>query len=372
MRLFIRLGILIVGMMMAAMALFLVAGLLFVIFHDEIAPSIGADKGLALLLWLFIFIAAVIFLYLFYYARYLGKPLLFMKDWIQRMAEGEYSVSPKTSGSIRKRNGRLKRPFRLYREVLQNLQRLTEALQANQAERERLDRFKRDWGAGISHDLKTPLTYIKSYSTLLLSSDYNWTESEKESFLREIAEKTNHLEELIGDLNLSFQSDFGHLPIESRVGDLTDHVRRIVADVVNDPRAQKQELAFEADSGVVNARFDPKLLGRALHNVLINAVVHNPPHTRIAVKVCRLGDQAQVFIEDNGEGMDEETLRHLFQRYYRGGSTDRKSEGTGLGLAIAKQLVLAHRGEIEVTSEPGRGTNVRISLLGAEPGLPGK
>ncbi|PUA39098.1 sensor histidine kinase [Paenibacillus elgii] len=360
MRLFVRFGIRIVGMMTAMVVLLLIAGLLFVVFHDKIAPSIGANKGLPLLLWMFVIFTGIIFSYILYCAQYLGKPLVYMMAWIQRLAEGDYAASPLEEQPIHKRNGKLKRPFRLYLEVLHHLQKLTEVLHTNRVEREQLDKFKQDWGAGISHDLKTPLTYIKSYSTLLLSSDYSWSDSEKERFVKEIAEKTRHLEELIGDLNLSFQTDFGQLPMEANDGDLTDFVRRIVADVANDPRASEQELEFEEDGRLV-ASFDPKLLGRALNNLLINAVIHNSPRTRIAAKVYRT-DRAHIVIEDNGEGMDEDTRRYLFQRYYRGGSTERNSEGTGLGLAIAKQLVLVHRGDIEVTSEPGVGTTILISL----------
>lgn len=108
-------------------------------------------------------------------------------------------------------------------------------------------------------------------------------------------------------------------------------------------------------------RLDPKLFQRALRNLLVNSVIHNPKGTRIRVTVQKL-TEVKITIEDNGKGMDEETVEQLFQKYYRRTSTDAISEGTGLGMAVAHQLISAHDGHIHVDSRVNEGTALHISF----------
>lgn len=187
-------------------------------------------------------------------------------------------------------------------------------------------------------------------SSMLLSPQYDWNSEEKTVFLTEIQQKANHMEELIGDLNLSFQLDEQQLPVQWEKHDLVEFIRRIVVDVANDPRSAGSSLTFENDEPQMETLFDMKLLQRALHNLLLNAVLHNPSGTNIKVSITK-STQLQIVISDDGLGMDDKAIDRLFSKYYRGVPTDFRSEGTGLGMAIAKQLVLAHGGDILVTSE---------------------
>lgn len=221
--------------------------------------------------------------------------------------------------------------------------------------------MKREWIAGISHDLKTPLTYIKGYSTMLLSPDYDWEKEEKTKFLTEILSKANHMELLISDLNITFQLEEGSIPLKLEKYDLVECIRRVVADVANDPRAAHHNLTLETNETYINVLLDVKLLERALLNLMLNAIVHNPVGTTIQVLITN-SNGLQVIIKDDGIGMNEEAVERLFQRYYRGTTTDASTEGTGLGMAIAKQFVMALGGDIVVTSELNKGTEVIVSL----------
>ncbi|GAK06205.1 sensor histidine kinase [Geomicrobium sp. JCM 19037] len=98
-------------------------------------------------------------------------------------------------------------------------------------------------------------------------------------------------------------------------------------------------------------------------NVLDNAIKHNNPETHVRVRTERVENNAlTVHIIDNGKGMNEETLTKLFDRYYRGKSSQERTEGSGLGMTITKELVHHHGGSIDVTSKPGKGTTVSIHL----------
>ena len=98
---------------------------------------------------------------------------------------------------------------------------------------------------------------------MMLSEQHNWSEEEKKKFLTEIAHKAHHLEELIKDLNLSFQMDCLRIPLSGQTSDIVEFVRRIVADVASDPRASKHALDFAALEDRIEAVFDQKLLRRS-------------------------------------------------------------------------------------------------------------
>ena len=102
-----------------------------------------------------------------------------------------------------------------------------------------------------------------------------------------------------------------------------------------------------------------------MDNLIYNAIKHNPPGTKISDQdgsESIEGNKLRIAIEDNGIGMDEETLKHLFSRYYRGTNTDEKVEGTGLGMNIAMQIAKLHKGTLIVESKEQAGTSVVIDF----------
>lgn len=101
-----------------------------------------------------------------------------------------------------------------------------------------------------------------------------------------------------------------------------------------------------------------------IDNLICNAIKHNPKGTSITVYLKKEQEKniLTIAVHDNGTGMDEETLKHLFNRYYRGTNTDEKSDGTGLGMSIAKQIADLHKGMISVQSETNKGTTVTIQF----------
>lgn len=302
-------------------------------------------------------LGAMYLLSLLAYGWYVGKPIYLMMQWLRRLAHGDYTIpineiySPKTQ--------KLKGPFRVYKELIDHLETLTHTLDRNRRERKKLEQLKQEWIAGISHDLKTPLTYITGYSTMLSTPEFQWSPNKQQEFLLEIQRKAQHMNELIQDLNLSFQLEASKFPLNKEMTDLVELVRRTVADVASAPWAEDYHLSLETVETRLELSIDPKLIQRALRNLLVNSIVHNPKGTKIRVTIQKL-TEIRIAIEDNGKGMEEETLKHLFQKYYRGTSTDAHSEGTGLGMAIAQQLITAHQGRLQVQSRVNEGTTFEI------------
>jgi signal transduction histidine kinase len=310
------------------------------------------------------------------FGRRLGGPLLHMLAWLQRISAGEWSEPARADGTPRsrsRRSGRLRGAFRVYREVLQALAQLADTLRQSEEQRRRLEQTREEWITGVSHDLKTPLASVKGYAALLSEGGYEWTPEEVRQFARVMVRQAGYMEDLIEDLSLTFRLKNQALPLRRTAVNLVELVRRAVIDLVNHPATQKQQMRFEAAVENVVYPVDPKWFKRALDNLLANASLHNPPGTRIEVRVEALGDGSgtpdpvRIVIADDGEGMDAETVARMFDRYYRGTNTsERSSRGSGLGSAIAKQLVEAHGGSIAVHTAPGRGTEVEILLPGGD------
>lgn len=297
-----------------------------------------------------------------WFGWYFGSPLLLIMKWIAQLANEDYSPL-KEREKIYTRKGKLKMRFRLYREVTVQLDNMWLQLQNAEIERVQLEKAKRDWIAGISHDLKTPLTYIRGYSTLLLNPDYNWSKEEQLNFVQEIDDKGTHMEQLVQDLNLALRFDGSQtVPIRKTAKNIITFIQQVLVDISNDVRAQKHHLELYTERNDLTMEFDSHLLKRALQNIYLNAVIHNekPVVIKTIVKVQK--NMLTIQIEDNGIGMTEETQQNLFNRYYRGTTTEQKSEGTGLGMAIVKSLIEAHEGIITVESTLQQGSKFTITL----------
>lgn len=143
--------------------------------------------------------------------------------------------------------------------------------------------------------------------------------------------------------------------------ELAEFMRRILAEAASMPKAREDDLEIQVSDSPIYIQGNRKLLHRAFSNLLVNSIVHNPPGTKITVQLAE-GQMAEIQIADNGSGMDEEDTKHLFDRYYRGTSTDAHVGGTGLGMAIVKQIITAQGGSVQVESEPGKGTVFLVRL----------
>jgi two-component system sensor histidine kinase KdpD len=117
------------------------------------------------------------------------------------------------------------------------------------------------------------------------------------------------------------------------------------------------------------AWFDPHLLGRVLRHLLENAARHTPAGTRITLRSRRVGGRLEFSVEDNGPGIDALDLPLIFEKFYRGKRGAIAGKGSGMGLAITRAILAAHGGEIEVTSEAGKGSCFRfwVPLVEKEP-----
>lgn len=314
--------------------------------------------------WFFIILMIFLVLITILYTRKLSIPLIHIMNWLQQIAGGTYDepTNQKRRPKSQTASGKLKRPFKLYRDVIESLQVLSTTLKNNEEERIRNQKLRDEWISGLSHDLKTPLSSISGYAHMLEAKDYQWTTEETREFGKIIRDKSAYMNKLIEDLNITYQLNSEALPLHKQATEINNFIRNAVIDLHNHPDYQDRHIQFLSSEKPIYVSFDPKWFQRIIDNIVINSLKHNPPETKLEIFVKEDETHCIVVFADDGIGMDVKTQEQLFSRYYRATNTSEEIEGTGLGMAITKQLVLAHNGIIELESEVHKGTTIRIKL----------
>lgn len=325
--------------------------------------SMVVKIGKTLLIFAIAFFMITIGISIWHGFRY-GQPLLLFTGWLERMGQGLYHevLTEKERKKVFRKNGKVRFRYRLYKEVINAFYEMAEKLAASEIERKRLDKTREEWMTGISHDLRTPLSTIEGYGHLLESGQYSWTEEELQDMGKMIREKGDYMTDLLDDFNLAFQLKNHSLPHSFNPVNINELVRTIVLKFVNDKTLQEVAFSYESLEEEMFIMADPRWFERMIDNLIFNAIKHNPSGTKIAVSVKNTEDSICIMIEDTGDGMDKETILHLFDRYYRGTNTDESTEGAGLGMSIARAIVELHHGKITVESELNKGTTIELSF----------
>jgi signal transduction histidine kinase len=212
--------------------------------------------------------------------------------------------------------------------------------------------------ADISHELRTPLTVVQGDLQAILDGVYPLEMAQVQSLFDE----TRLLTRLVDDLHDIALADAGQLRIERVPLDMTELARAAVGQFGPLAEAAGVRLSLES-GGPAAVKGDPDRLSQVLRNLLSNALRHTPPDGRVVVRVRTSGNRVAVQVADTGSGISPEDLPQVFNRFYRGDrSRSRQGGGAGLGLAIARQLIVAHGGDIRVDSELGVGTAFTIEL----------
>jgi signal transduction histidine kinase len=236
-------------------------------------------------------------------------------------------------------------------------QQMVERIARLEAEK-RLNALQSDFIAMVSHELCTPLGFIKGYATTLLRDDISWDDNTRQEFLSIIDEEADRLQELITSLLDSSRLQAGTLNIDSQPVRLDTLIR----DVALRAQARYENLSIEMDllpNAIVHV--DPTRLSQVFDNLLSNAVKY-APGAPVRIAMAQTDDHIHTSVSDAGPGIAPEHLAHLFERFYRVPSTQSVARGTGLGLFICRQLVSAHHGELTVESVVGQGTTFHLYL----------
>ena len=314
------------------------------IFITETDTMINYIKYAMIVVLVVDFIMAIIFGYIF--SKLLTKPVNNIIDAVDDLHKNNYEVYYTEKG--------------LYSNVFKKLNTLSDKLNENELERKKIDKMKEDWIANISHDIKTPLSSIKGYAEFL-EEDYNFSNEDIKSYAGIINNKAEYIKELVDDLNLNIKLKNSRSILKKENVNIVSLVKNLIIDILNDSKYSERHIEFESEDETIIMNLDKLLMQRVINNLLYNALVHNDEDVKILVKIFK-EDKTHIVISDNGKGISEKDLEHVFDRYYRGTNTGENHKGSGLGMAIAKEVINAHHGEITINSRLEKGTDIEIII----------
>ncbi|MGN0436597.1 MAG: sensor histidine kinase [Wujia sp.] len=218
---------------------------------------------------------------------------------------------------------------------------------------------RQDFTANVSHELKTPITAISGYAELIENRMVD--EEQQIKFAGEIRKHADRLVSLVNDIiRLSELDHKESIPDFSKL-DLYEIVEDRIELLKNNARGKNIKITLQGEKCFVTS--NKSLLVELIDNLVENAIRYNVQNGSVEIIVREVENQAELVVTDTGIGIPKEEQSRVFERFYRvDKSRSRETGGTGLGLAIVKHIVELHDGEIELNSEIGKGTTIRIRL----------
>lgn len=229
-------------------------------------------------------------------------------------------------------------------------------------ERKQLERLRREFVSGVSHDLRTPLTSIKGFAALLRVAGSDLSEDDRGDYALRIERNAHELESLIAQLLDYSRLEAGHTTLAPEVLVLGGVVRSSVEEL--EPVLAGHDVLISIDDQIT-VLADPDGLKRVLRNLIENAAKFAPRSTLIWVGAHNAGEEVVLSVRDEGPGIPQDQRERVFDAFYR--VSQSAARGTGLGLAVAKRYVELQGGRIWIDSEPGRGTMMSFTLPRARP-----
>jgi len=283
---------------------------------------------------------------IYYSAKKISNPLIKMNEAAKRIADGR--VSERIEVESDDEVGQLAESFNHMAESL-----------------EETEKRRREFIANISHDLRSPLTSIQGFIEAI--SDGTIPEEKHQHYLKIVLEETGRLSKLANDLVDLSKVQSGKLIVEKCVFDINELIRETVNAM--EPRFKKKNLRFVAifDDEVTLVNADPDMIKRVIQNLVDNAIKFSYDNGEIYGEVRKKNKKVYVFIRDCGNGISEDEMKHVFERFFKAdASRGIDKTGVGLGLSIVKEFINAHGENINVNSKENVGTEFVFSLEAAK------
>lgn len=229
-------------------------------------------------------------------------------------------------------------------------------------EAQRLEDMRREFVANVSHELKTPLTSIKSYTETILDGMIDDKEMTQQ-FLSVVNSEADRMTRLVRDLLQLSNFDARKVDLDFEYHDYVALLKKAIMKVEVTAKSKNQQMKFIADVDEVVGYFDYDRIEQVMLNILSNAIKYTPENGRIKAFITQSDDHVQIRVDDTGIGISKKHLARIFDRFYRvDKARSRNMGGTGLGLSIAKEIVELHQGQIEIDSKVGSGTSILVRI----------
>jgi len=247
-------------------------------------------------------------------------------------------------------------------EIAQYINKTSEILQAKDYELKQKETARANWIAGVSHDIRTPLSMVMGYAGQLENDPVLPKAAREKAAV--ICSQSVRMKNLISDLNLASKLEYNMQPIHAEPFNAVSAIRQVVADFINSDIQNQYPVEWNTDESLsCSVNGDAALVKRAVTNLLQNAQRHNPKGCTLFVEMKIQNNQCVICIGDNGKGVDDEQLEKIRNApHYMVCDDHALEQQHGLGLLIVRQIVAAHMGTVEFAHSPHGGFSVVISI----------
>lgn len=310
--------------------------------YDAIA-SFPQNAALLLLFNL----ACILFIYLLVSSRFIRS--------FRPIIAGIQALTDKTAIHVQERG--------LLAELAASINKAAEKLHSQELDLRKKEMARSNWIAGVSHDIRTPLSMVMGYAGQLENdTSLNSGQRQKSAIIRKQSEK---IKNLINDLNLASKLEYNMQPLSVAPCNMVAVTRQAAVDFMNTDLEGRHPLIWKTADSLSSCFVlgDKNLLKRAVANIIQNSINHNPAGCTISVTVVQQEKECTILISDNGAGASAKQIRLLNEAphsVFCDKSTQQQRHG--LGLMIVKQIIAVHSGKIKICSNSDRGLSVALSL----------
>ena len=283
-----------------------------------------------------------IFLYSRRNAKKIAKPLTQITEGLVKMKKGKLHTRINFQAEYE------------YEQIKNAFNYMAETLEKTEKQKVQIEESKNKMLAGLSHDLKTPITTIQGYSKALHEGLIN-DEEQVKRYLKFIHDKSIRVTALIEDLFMLSKLDNPNYQVNLEELDIGEFVREMIVEHYEQFEEKNMELYIDIPNRKIMYPCDRTLLYRAISNILGNAIKYNPNKTHIYVRIRQKQDMIEIEIGDNGIGILVEVAEYIFEPFVRGDKSRKDDGGTGLGLAISKKMIELQNGKLNLNTKPERG-----------------
>lgn len=294
------------------------------------------------LLMVSVLIIFISFLLSFFLAKKLSKPVIEIKNSSLELAKGNYNVHFNDGG---------------YKEISE----LSNVLNNTAYELKKNEMLRRDLIANVSHDLKTPLTIIKSYAEMIIDISGD-NKGKREEHLGVIIKESDRLTELVNDILDLSKIEAKIEKFEMNEFDIADTLRRVYEKFQVFSECKKINFNLICPDSLMAIGNEVRI-NQVMYNLIGNAVNYTGPDNFVEVKLFEKEETVRFEVRDTGEGISEEDKERVWDRYYKTSKNNtREQTGSGIGLAIVKNVLINHNAFYGVESELGKGSTFYFEL----------
>ena len=270
--------------------------------------------------------------------HFLLSPIMSFIDAINQVSKGDFSVRVKTDYSSPELD-----------ELAGHFNKMVQELGSIEA-------LRNDFAANISHEFRTPLAAIEGYTTLL--QDHNLSEQERDEYIHIIIDSVHQLSSLSGNILSMSRLEKQEIVTNKTNYSLDEQIRQAVLLLEPLWSEKKMELDIDLEPAVYYGNCD--MMMQVWLNLLQNAIQYTPAKGTVSVFLRKQKRSLLITVADTGIGMDEATLTHIFDKFFRKDKSF--SSGNGLGLPMVKRILELNQGSVTVESTPGNGSSFAVSL----------